>query len=240
MFRLFLCTSRLGRSIGCGPMSRILVVDDEPRIASFVSRGLEAEGFAVDSASDGRQALRLARKGAYDLMVLDLMLPGLDGVSVLRGTIASRPDQRVLVLSALPDIEAKVKCLELGASDYVCKPFALEELVARVRARLRQPKTPPPERVLRGAGIVLDLRRRVADSGGGCVPLSTREFLLLEHLIRKAGEACSREEILASVWGFAYDPGTNVVDVYVRRLRSKLGPDTIQTVRNVGYCVETA
>ncbi len=217
-----------------------MVVDDEPKIVSFISRALMAQGFAVDSASDGKRALILARRGVYDLIVLDLLMPGFDGLAVLRGIMESRPDQRVLVLSALPDVEAKVKCLELGASDYLCKPFALEELIARIRARLRQPEAPPLERVLRAGRLTLDLQKRVAQAGNGAVALSTREFLLLEHLMRKRGEVCTREQILATVWGFAYDPGTNVVDVYVRRLRSKLGPESVETVRNVGYCVEAA
>jgi DNA-binding response OmpR family regulator len=215
-----------------------LVVDDEPRIVSFISRALAAEGLGVDSAYDGARALELARTRKYELVVLDLLLPGLDGVSVLRGMIESRPEQRVLVLSAVSDVESKVRCLELGAADYLPKPFALAELLARVRARLRQPAAPPVPRMLTAGRLTLDLVRRVADAGHGPVGLSEREFLLLQHLMRKEGEVSTRESILADVWGYSFDPGSNVVDVYVGRLRAKLGADVIETVRSVGYRLE--
>jgi DNA-binding response OmpR family regulator len=216
-------------------MARVLVVDDEPRIVSFLSRALSSAGLLVDKASDGNRALELAKSRKYDLVVLDLLLPGLDGVSVLRGIIEYRPEQRVLVLSALSDVDSKVQCLELGASDYMPKPFALAEFVARVRARLRQPLAQAAPRVLTLGGLTLDVVRRVADSGSGPASLSPREFLLLQHLMREEGEVCTREALLADVWGYTFDPGSNVVDVYVGRLRSKLGPDLIETVRNVGY-----
>ena len=216
-------------------MPRVLVVDDEPRIASFISRALSAEGLGVDSAHDGRRALELARSRRYELVVLDLLLPGLDGVSVLQGILDSRPEQRVLILSALSDVDSKVRCLELGAADYLPKPFALAELVARVRARLRQPEAPAAPRAITAGRVTLDLLRRMADAGQGAVGLSEREFLVLQYLMRKAGEVCTREELLADVWGYSFDPGSNVVDVYVGRLRSKLGPEVIETVRNVGY-----
>jgi DNA-binding response OmpR family regulator len=216
-------------------MPRVLVVDDEPRIVSFISRALSAEGLGVDSAHDGLRALELARSRRYELVVLDLLLPGLDGISVLQRILDSRPEQRVLILSALSDVDSKVRCLELGAADYLPKPFALAELLARVRARLRQPEAPAAPRILTVGGITLDLLRRVVDAGMGPVGLSEREFLLLQHLMRKAGEVCTREELLAGVWGYSFDPGSNVVDVYVGRLRSKLGADVIETVRNVGY-----
>jgi len=221
-------------------MARVLVVDDEPRIVNFVSRALSAQGFGVDGAHDGLRALQLARSGRYELVVLDLLLPGLDGESVLRGIIEARPEQRVLVLSALADVDSKVRCLELGASDYVAKPFALAELVARVRARLRQPGAGPGERELRAGALTLDLVRRVVDTGRDQVTLSERQFLLLQHLMRKGGEVCSREQLLADVWGLSFDPGSNVVDVCVRRLRSKLGGDIIETVRRVGYRLQAA
>jgi two-component system, OmpR family, response regulator len=219
-------------------MPRVLVVDDEPRIVSFIRRALSAEGLAVDSAPDGLQALEMARARRYELVVLDLMLPGLDGVSVLRGIIDWRPEQRVLVLSALSDVESKVRCLELGASDYLPKPFALAEFLARVRARLRQPGSPPAPRVLTAGRLTLDLLRRVADRGEGPVNLSEREFLVLQHLMLEPGEVATREQLLADVWGYSFDPASNVVDVYMGRLRSKLGPDIIETVRNVGYRLE--
>jgi DNA-binding response OmpR family regulator len=216
-------------------VARVLVVDDEPRIVDFVSRALSAEGFQVDDAQDGMRALELAKTGSYELVVLDLLLPHLDGVSVLEDLMESRPDQRVLVLSALSDVETKVRCLEVGASDYLSKPFSLAELIARVRARLRQPAGGPRHRFLRAGGVTLDLTRRVAEAGGRRVTLSEREFLLLEHLMRQEGEVCTRQRLLADVWDYSFDPGSNVVDVCVGRLRAKLGGDVIETVRNVGY-----
>jgi DNA-binding response OmpR family regulator len=214
-------------------MRRVLLVDDEPKIASFVMRALSAEGFRVDAATDGTRALELVRTGRYGLMVLDLMLPDVDGVDVLRQTMAERSDQQVIVLSAVPDIETKVRCLDLGAVDYVTKPFALMEFVARVRRRVRQ-DVGPDEQYLR-AGSTLDLRRRAVYKDARLVPLSAREFVLLQHLVRRCDEVCTREELLSDVWGYSFDPGTNVVDVCIGRLRAKLGADIIDTVRNVGY-----
>jgi DNA-binding response OmpR family regulator len=214
---------------------RILVVDDEPRIVSFVSRALAAEGFAVESALDGRRGSDLARTGRFELVVLDLLLPGLHGVAVLREILDARPEQRVLVLSAVSDVDSRVDCLELGATDFMTKPFALSELVARIRARLRQPAAEAQGRFLVVGDVRLDVIRRVADSGAAWVALSEREFLLLQHLMLKEGEVCSRQRLLEDVWGFSFDPGSNVVDVAVGRIRSKLGPEVIETVRNVGY-----
>jgi DNA-binding response OmpR family regulator len=216
-------------------MPRVLVVDDEPRIVSFVSRALAAQGLAVDGALDGVRGLELAKARRYELVILDLLLPRLDGLAVLQRIIEARPDQRVLVLSALSDVDQKVTCLELGASDYLQKPFALKELIARVRARLRQPASAPAPRALDAGSLRLDLLRRPVDQGGGPIALSEREFLVLQHLMRRADEVCSREELLADVWGYSFDPGSNVVDVYVGRLRSKLGSGIIETVRHVGY-----
>ena len=216
-------------------MARVLVVDDEPKIVSFITRALTARGFEVDSAGDGLHGLELARTGAYAVVVLDLRLPDLSGVDVLRRTLQERPEQQVIVLSALPDVETKVTCLDLGAADYLTKPFSLMELLARVRRRLRQ-RASDGERFLRAGRLVVDLRQRSADTGEAHVPLSAREFLLLQHLVRRCEEVCTREELLDDVWGYSFDPGTNVVDVYVRRLRAKLGGSLIETVRNVGYC----
>lgn len=219
-------------------MARVLLVDDEPRIVSFVSRALSAEGFQVDSALDGMRGLELARTGRYQLVVLDLLLPGRDGVSVLEDLMESRPHQRVLILSALSDVNSKVRCLQLGASDYLPKPFSLAELLARVRARLRQPASGRDDRFMNVGGVRLDLVRRVAEAGGGAVALSAREFDVLQHLMLRRGEVCSRQQLLADVWGYSFDPGSNVVDVCVGRLRSKLGADAIETVRSVGYRVQ--
>jgi two-component system, OmpR family, response regulator len=221
-------------------MARVLVVDDETRITSFVSRALSGEGLQVDAANDGRRGLELARSGRYSLVVLDLLLPGLDGVTVLRELMQVRPEQRVLVLSALSDVESKVECLELGASDYLPKPFSLAELLARVRARLRQPASGPGERYLRAGGMTLDLVRRAVDAGSGPLPLPEREFLLLRTLMLRDGEVVGRQRLLEDVWGLAFDPGSNVVDVCVGRLRARIGGDAIETVRGVGYRLQGA
>lgn len=221
-------------------MARILLIEDEPRIASFLTRALSSEGFGVDRALDGPQGLELALTGRYDMVVLDLMLPGLNGVSVLRGIMETRPEQPVLVLSAISDVASKVRCLELGACDYMPKPFDLAELVVRIRKGLVKRSAVPADRFLRAGRATLDSRRRVIDVGDGPINLSAREFLLVHHLMLSAGEVCTREELLADVWGYSFDPGTNVVDVYVARLRAKLGSDRIETVRNVGYSFATS
>lgn len=222
------------------PVSRLLMIDDEPEIRNLVSRALSSAGFKVDCAADGRSGLAMALQGRHELVVLDLMMPGLDGVGVLRNLMAERPAQPVLVLSAVGDVTSKVRCLELGAADYLPKPFAVAELVARVRARLRQKAAGGDDRWLRAGRITLDTERRTAEFEGRSVVLSEREFLLLQHLMRRSGDVCRRAELLADVWGYAFDPGTNVVDVYVGRLRGKLGVDLIETVRNVGYCLQAA
>jgi two-component system, OmpR family, response regulator len=221
-------------------MPRVLVVEDEPRIANLVTRALSAEGYAVDAAADGPKGLELARTAHYELVVLDLLLPGLDGVTVLRRIIDHVPDQRVLILSALGDVASKVKCLEIGASDYLTKPFALSELLARVRARLRQPPAPAPDRFLTAGPVSLDILRRVAATNRGTATLSDREFSLLQYMMRRGGEVCSRPLLLADVWGISFDTDSNVIDVTVGRLRSKLGDGVIETVRSVGYRINTA
>lgn len=217
-----------------------MVVEDEVRIASFVSRALEAEGFGVDCATEGYRALELAHSGRYELIILDLLLPGLDGVSVLREIIEHHPEQRVMILSAMSDVDDKVRCLDIGASDYLAKPFALSELLARVRARLRQAPAPASDRFLRVGPVALDMLRRVADSGNGPVSLTEREFALLQFLMREGGEVATRVRLLEDVWGISFDMGSNVVDVTVRRLRSKLGEDVVETVRSVGYRLNVA
>lgn len=221
------------------PTVRILVIDDERRILTFLRRGLEAEGMWVDLAEDGEKGLRLALTRSYDLVILDLVMPGLDGHAVLRGILERKPSQPVLVLSALNDTASKVRCLERGAEDYISKPFSLEELLARVRARLRSANRSSQMRLATG-GISLDLVRRLADAGAGPVALSEREFLLLRELMSDAGRAVSKARLLSSVWGYHFDPGSNVVDVYVRRLRAKLGVRAITTVRGVGYRIDAS
>jgi two-component system OmpR family response regulator len=218
-------------------MSRVLVIDDEPKIVSFVQRALQADGIPAAGVTDGARGLAMTLSGSYDLVLLDLLMPAMAGTDVLQQVVEHRPDQPVVILSALTDVETKVRCFGLGAIDYVPKPFALAELLARVRARLHTNGAGAAVTTLRSAGLKLDLRRRTVDLGDGPVTVSGREFLLLQHLMTHAGDVCTRQEILADVWGCSFDPGTNVVDVYIRRLRSKLGPLTIETVRNVGYCV---
>ena len=213
-------------------MARILVVDGEPRTTLVLDRALTEYGHGVDAAADGPQALELAATGAYRLVLLDLALPGEDGMEVLRRMIAARPEQEVMVLSAQSEVETKVRCLDLGAVDYVTKPVSLAELLARVRRRLAGTGS---ERLLRAGPVTLDLQRRVVDIGAGPIPLTGREFLLLRHLMLQPGEVCTRADLLSEVWGYSFDPGTNVVDVCVRRLRSKLGSQAIETVRNAGY-----
>ena len=215
-------------------MAGILIVDDEPRIARLLSRALSACGFEVASAAAATPALTMLERDTYKLVLLDLLLPDLDGFTVLQRTLELRPDQEILVLSALADVESKIKCFELGAADYVTKPFVLAELVARVRARVRESKDLTASRYLESDTVKLDLQWRVAVLGGKRHELSTREFHLLEYLMRRVGQVCPREELLASVWGYQFNP--NVVDVYVRRVRGKLGDDVIETVRSIGYC----
>jgi DNA-binding response OmpR family regulator len=218
--------------------TRILLIDDEPRILDFVSRGLQSEGFEVDVAASGAQGLQMAISGRYDVIILDLLMPGLDGTSVLRDLVDRRPDQPVIILSALGDPDSKVGCLDLGADDYLTKPFVLDELIARIRARLRALARRIPKLV--AGRLTLDVIRREADPGSGPVALAEREFLLLQELMRNAGRTVSKERLLNSVWGYHFDPGTNVLDVYVRRLRAKLGSDLIQTVRGEGYRLDAS
>ena len=221
-------------------MTGILIVEDEARITSFLSRVLSSCGFEVACAPGGAAAVKMLERERYDLVLLDLLLPGQDGFTVLERALELRPNQEVVVLSALSDVESKVKCFELGAADYVTKPFILAELVARIRARIRHSKHLSASRYLESGAVRLDLQRRVALVAGTRIALSTREFHLLEYLMQKEGEVCTREELLAAVWGYTFDPGTNVVDVYVRRLRGKLGGEVIETLRNVGYCYPAA
>jgi DNA-binding response OmpR family regulator len=218
-------------------VGRVLLIDDEQRILNFVRRGLEAEGLDVDETLSGQEGLSLAVANRYDLVILDLVMPGIDGHEVLRRLLERRPEQQVLVLSTLNDTASKVRCLERGAEDYISKPFSLEELLARVGARLRTAQR-SNETHLVARGLALDVIRRQADIGAGPVPLADREFLLLRELMSNAGRTVSKERLLSSVWGYHFDPGSNVVDVYVRRLRAKVGAATIVTDRGVGYRVD--
>lgn len=217
-------------------MARILVVGDEPKTVGIVCRALSARGFSAHGATNGARANGLGHERDYDLVVFDLGMEGVDGITVLERIVQSRPHVPVLVLSARADVELKVRCFELGAADYMTKPFALAELSARISARLRPPAN-GGEEILTRNGLKLHLRRRLVDTAEGTVRLSRTECLLLEHLMRHEGEVFSRAELLEAVWGFSFDPGTNVVNVYVSRLRAKLGSSVIATVRNVGYYV---
>ena len=218
--------------------TRILLIDDEQRILDFVSRGLEAEGYSVDVAADGDAGLRAALDHAHDLIILDLLLPDRGGHDVLRELVRQRPGEPVIVLSALSDTASKVSSLELGAEDYLAKPFSFEELLARVRARLRDARSRPT--MLAVGGLSLDLITRQARNESGRVQLAEREFLLLRELMSRAGDTLSKDWLLAAVWGYRFDPGSNVVDVYVRRLRAKIGGDAIKTVRGEGYRIDSA
>jgi DNA-binding response OmpR family regulator len=220
---------------------RILVIEDEPLILSFLSRGLAAEGFVVDGAGEGRGGLARALRETYDLVVLDLLLPQLDGLTVLRELQRQRPELPVVIVSARSDLQTKLRGFGLGASDYVSKPFSLDELLARVRAQLRRATLDEAGGVLRAGTLTLELARRQAKLGDVVAELSDREFRLLLHLVRHAGEVVSRERLLSDVWGYQFDPRSNVVDVCVRRLRKKLGSEApIETVRHGGYRLTAA
>ena len=215
-------------------MNRILIAEDEPRLAAFLEKGLRANGFTTTTIGDGVRAATMARDEDFDLFVLDIGLPGKDGFEVLRELRADGQRLPVIILSARDEITDKVSGLEHGADDYVTKPFRFEELLARVRVRLRGEGTQETT-VLRAGELTLDLRTRRASIEGRTIELSAREFTMLEVFLRHAGQVLSREQLLSHVWGYDYDPGSNVVDVYVGYLRRKLGRDTIQTVRGMGY-----
>jgi DNA-binding response OmpR family regulator len=220
---------------------KILVIEDEPRIRAFLARGLEAEGFSVDGAGTGTIGLTRALERPYDAVVLDLLLPGLDGLSVLRELHDQRPELPVVIVSARSDLATKLRGFGLGACDYLSKPFAFDELVARLRVQLRVHRPKSDESMLSVGALTLDLARRQVRLDGLVADLSDREFHLLHHLVEHAGEVVSRERLLSEVWGYHFDPGSNVVEVCVRRLRKKLGDDApIETVRHAGYRLRAA
>ena len=222
---------------------RILVVEDELGIADFVVRALRSDGHVVDHATDGLEGERRALASDVDLVILDAMLPGRDGLDVLRGVRRAKPALPVIMLTARAEIADKVAGLDAGATDYVTKPFSVEELLARVRAHLRTPEQAEPTR-LEAGGIALDRLTRAVTREGTEVALSAKEFELLTYFLRHPGQVLSREQILSSVWGYDHDPQTNVVDVYVGYLRRKLAledrPAPIDTVRSVGYRLRAA
>lgn len=215
-------------------MTRVLIAEDEERIVSFLQKGLRASGYSTVAVDTGPDAVALARDDSFDLLILDLGLPGLDGHEVLRRIRQRGERMPVIILTARDGVEDTVTGLEQGADDYMTKPFRFEELLARIRLRMR-PDLLPETTVLAAGGVSLDLRSRRASIGSRVEELTAREFALLEVFLRHAGQVLSREQLLSHVWGYDFDPGSNVVDVYVRYLRRKLGDDVIQTVRGMGY-----
>jgi DNA-binding response OmpR family regulator len=214
-------------------VARVLIAEDDPLIGSLLEKGLRAHGFTTFLVDDGEQAQNLGLTDEFDLMILDMGLPEREGFEVLQELRARGKSLPVLVLTGRGERDAAM-CLEAGADDYMRKPFRFEELLARVRARLREPGK-EESLVLSAGDVRMDLRTRRVAVTGRTVELTAREFSLLETLIRHADQVLSREQLLSHVWGFAFDPGTNVVNVYVNSLRKKLGADVIETVRGVGY-----
>ncbi|MEV5831727.1 MULTISPECIES: response regulator transcription factor [Actinomadura] len=215
-------------------MNRILIAEDERRITSFLEKGLRSNGFTTSVVADGLSAYEHARTGEFDLMILDLGLPVQDGFTVLRRLRGERVTMPVIILTARDTVADTVAGLEGGADDYIAKPFAFEELLARVRLRLRTERIPEAT-VLRAGDLDLDLRTRRARIDGRTVELTAREFALAEVFCRHPDQVLTREQLLSQVWGFDFDPGSNIVDVYIRYLRRKLGTARIETVRGVGY-----
>jgi DNA-binding response OmpR family regulator len=217
---------------------RILVIEDEPAIADFLERGLRAEGYSVICVGDGEAGEAVVKAEDVALVILDVMLPGKDGFAVLEEIRRENTTLPVLLLSARDQVRDKVQGLDKGATDYVTKPFSFDELVARVRAHLRLPSQAQTT-VLEAGGVTVELLERRVTRAGSDVSLSTREFDLLVYFMRHANQVLSREQILSAVWGYSFDPGTNVVDVYVGYLRRKLsgtgGPAPIDTLRSLGY-----
>ncbi|WP_413317064.1 response regulator transcription factor [Agrococcus sp. 1P02AA] len=218
-------------------MASILIAEDEARIASFVEKGLQASGYTTRVATTGPEALDLALTDEFDLLVLDIGLPGIDGFEVLAQLRGSGSTVPVIILTARAGGADTVAGLEGGADDYMAKPFRFDELLARVRLRMATSAaaSTAPTSGLAHQGLELDIRTRRATVDGRAVDLSGREFALAEELVRHAGQVLSREQLLSRVWGYDFDPGSNVVDVYIRYLRNKLGADRIETVRGMGY-----
>jgi two-component system, OmpR family, copper resistance phosphate regulon response regulator CusR len=219
-------------------MSRILIVEDEARLSSFLERGLRANGYTPTTVGDGQSALARASDRDFDLIILDLGLPDIDGMEVLKGIRSRGEKLPVIILSARDEAQDRVAGLDAGSDDYVPKPFSLDELLARIRVRLRTGAA-AEQTVLDAGEVTLDLRTRHATVAGRTVDLTAREFTMLETFIRHSGQVLSKEQLLSHVWGYDYDPGSNVVEVYVGYLRRKLGDDVIETVRGMGYKLVT-
>ncbi len=216
---------------------RILVVEDDAKIASFVVRGLKEAGYAVDHAPEGDTGLALAQSTEYDAAIVDVMLPGLDGLSLVRRLRSARQHLPVVFLSAKSTVEDRIRGLESGADDYVTKPFAFSELLARIQALIRRATHAPDATKLVAGDVTLDLVTREVTSAGQPVELQPREFSLLAFLLRHVGRPVTKTKILEHVWDYSFDPQTNVVDVVMHRLRAKIDPDhsRIETMRGVGY-----
>ncbi len=218
-------------------MKRVLIVEDEVRFAEFLERGLRAHGFAATTAPTGDAARHLLRYDEFDLVLLDLGLPDVDGLHLL-GELRRRGVRLpIIILTAREDVTDKINGLDAGASDYVTKPFSLDELLARLRVQLRDSHTQEVT-VLQADEVALDLRTRRATSRGATVELTAREFTMLEVFLRHRGQVLSREQLLSHVWGYGYDPGSNVVEVFIGRLRRKLGTQAIKTARGMGYSID--
>jgi DNA-binding response OmpR family regulator len=219
-------------------MSRILIAEDEPEVVAFLEKGLRARGFTTTAVGDGIDAEELARDRDFDLLILDLGLPRLDGSEVLRRVRARGEQLPIVILTARGDVDDTVAGLEQGADDYLAKPFRFEELVARINARLRD-EARPADGVLSAGRVSLDLRTRRARIAEHWVELTAREFGLTETFLRHPNQVLSREQLLSHVWGYDFEPGSNVVEVYVSNLRQKFGSDAIETVRGMGYRFRT-
>jgi len=221
---------------------RVLVVEDDQKIASFVARGLKEAGYAVDVAARGDDGLHLGLQNPYDIAVVDLMLPGLDGLSVIERWRAEQVKTPVIILSAKRSVDDRVKGLQAGSDDYLTKPFAFSELLARIQAHLRRATQTAAPTTLTCGDLTMDMLTREVTRGGRRIELQAREFSLLEYLLRNAGRVVSKTMILEHVWDYAFDPQTNVVDVLVSRLRSKIDRDferkLIHTMRGFGYVLK--
>lgn len=222
-------------------MNRILIAEDEPRIVAFLEKGLRANGFTTTVAKDGHETVAMADSSKFDLLLLDIGLPGKDGWMVLEELRGRGEPLPIIILTACDDVSDKVAGLEGGADDYVTKPFRFEELIARVRLRLRDHHSlrGKEEMVLRVGSLALDLHTHQVWVGDCLIELSVREFILVETFVRHPGQVMSREQLLSHVWGYDYDPGSNIVDVYVGYLRKKLGSNLIETIRGMGYRLRT-
>lgn len=227
-------------------MAKLLVVDDDPAIGKFVRRGLEADGHLVSVTTSASAAVHLAQDMQPDVAIVDIVMPDIDGRSLLPLLLDAHPDLRVIMLSVDAEVGTRVECFEGGAADFVPKPFSIRELAARVQVQLRGQRQPRDAHVVHVDDVVLDQIRRSVHVRGRPIHLSTREFNLLQYLMARPGRICSREELMSEVWGFSFDPGTNIVDVCVRRLRQRIDAEQpgeesfIRTVRSAGYVVGDA